>query len=85
MKTVNVLEGLKKNGSVLISTSSRPDEIKIMNFKARPKPQFFATSWLCLGFAETPITADKRLRCYAPPPKFALRANFIYPPAVIRN
>ena len=30
------------------------------NFKARPKPQLFATSWLGLGFAETPITADKR-------------------------
>lgn len=31
MKTVNVLEGLKKNGSVLINTSSssRPDEIKM--------------------------------------------------------
>ena len=24
------------------------------------KPQLFATSWLGLGFAETPITADKR-------------------------
>ena len=28
--------------------------------------QLFATSWLGLGFAETPITADKRLR-YASP------------------
>ncbi|MDI6916981.1 MAG: pyruvate ferredoxin oxidoreductase subunit gamma [Thermoplasmatales archaeon] len=29
MKTVNVLEGLKKNGSVLINTNRRPDEIKM--------------------------------------------------------
>jgi len=33
--------------------------------------QLFATSWLGLGFAEAPITADKRLR-YASP-KFAYR------------
>jgi len=29
MKTVNVLDGLKKNGSVLINTNRRPDEIKM--------------------------------------------------------
>jgi hypothetical protein len=37
--------------------------------------QLFATSWLGLGFAETPITADKRLR-FAPP-KFATQTSFI--------
>lgn len=37
--------------------------------------QLFATSWLGLGFAGTPITADKML-CYASP-KFALQTSFI--------
>ena len=35
-------------------------------------PQLFATSWLGLSKAETPITADKRLRA-----RLALRPNYL--------
>jgi hypothetical protein len=51
----------------------KKDLIDRIGIKKMTGSQLFATSWLGLGFAETPITADKRLRCYAPSPKFAYR------------
>ncbi|MCW3129164.1 MAG: hypothetical protein N2V75_03580 [Methanophagales archaeon] len=46
--------------------------------------QLFATLMLGLSFAETPITADKRLR-YAPPKLPAATPFIFYPQYVRRN
>jgi len=50
------------------------ESMKIV-IKPALKPQLFATSWLGLGFAETPITADRRK--IKDSPKLPLATYFI--------